>query len=169
VKKIIIFSLIFFLLLIYIFKLYSENISKDIILNKTKNFLTYLQKGDKNGIKNFTHKKMEFNNMTKQQIHELAEAMLSEKISIPDYIIKITGHNINKFLSKNAEILNYKIEGEVSSEITLDKDNKISDTIYYIKILLTYKENNKVIKDKQCEIDFSQEKDGKYYIIGFII
>jgi len=95
--------------------------------------------------------------------------MLDEKISISEYMIKVTGHNIHKFLKSSFKLLDYEIKEKVYAEVVLVEDKYIKEKLYYIKAKITYKEGKKIIKNKKCEIDIIKENTGKYKILGFII
>ena len=104
--------------------------------------------------------------MKMEEILILSDKMMAGKISVYEYIKKITGHNIQQFLNKKLKII------KVSKLKKIGKDkgvlsNKKTIEFHYIKIELSY-QNGKKSFTKLIEIDILREKD-KYIVCGFMI
>ena len=157
----------FFLFLFMFFtsvSIYSFTIDKD-----TKNKLTQLshdiilnikeKKIEK--LKQFMSPDIKIRQLDKVSLMQLSDNLLNDNISIIEYIIDITGHNIYLFLNKN-KILLYKI-------VLIDKESKYGDTdFYFVKLKVNYKIGNKIYRGKELELDF-KKYNNKFILIGFII
>ena len=168
-RKIFIKIICISLLLILSFPSYSQQSEKEKILAIIKKFFLHLKTRNEKELKKILCKEINFKYISPEEIVELGEKMLDEKISISEYMIKVTGHNIYKFLKSSFELLDYEIKEKVYAEVVLVEDKYIKEKLYYIKAKITYKEGKKIIKNKKCEIDIIKENTGKYKILGFII
>lgn len=157
------------LLLILSFPSYSQQSEKAKILGIVKKFFLYLKTRNETELKKILCKEINFKYISQEKLIKLGEKMLNEEISISEYMIKVTGHNIYKFLKSSFKLLDYEIKAKVYAEVVMIEDKYIKEKLYYIKAKITYKEGKKIIKNKKCEIDIIKENTGKYRILGFII
>jgi len=99
----------------------------------------------------------------------MIDKMMKEKITIFNYITRITGHNIQQFLVGQYELIDYRPILSKKLEKGIGKKN-ITEKHYYLKYKITYKnkKSNKMIKNKLIEIDIIKESK-KYKVFGFII
>ncbi len=149
--------------------LYSQSSPEREIITTVKKFFTYLRENNEKELKKILCNEIKLKNISKEELIRLAEKMLDEKISISEYIITVTGNNICKFLDSSFILLHYKIEKQIGTEVILVKNEIIKEKLYYIKVLITYKEGERVIKNKRCEVDVIRDNTGEYKILGFII
>ncbi|MBN1899367.1 MAG: hypothetical protein JW827_11365 [Spirochaetes bacterium] len=149
--------------------LYSQGFDEKKINAIVDKFFNCLKKCDQKGIKRYIHQDVIFKDMTRQELLALGEKMFAEEVSISDYMISITGHNIYQFVKLNYKLLNYKIQKEVKIEEIGSKDEKIKGKLFYMKVLIVYEMDKKIIK-KRAEIDIIEDegKEG-FKILGFII
>ncbi|MBN1898255.1 MAG: hypothetical protein JW827_05730 [Spirochaetes bacterium] len=162
VKKI---SICSFLLFLPCF-LYTQHTPEKEILLTVKKFFHLLKVNNKNGMQNILCHNMKLDPMNNDDIIRLGEQMLNGDIPISEYIVKITGHNIYKFLHFY-QLVNFEITEKVRSEVTIEED-RMKDNYFYVRVLIIYKDGGSEIKKKKCEINIIREKS-RYKILGFIL
>ena len=166
-KKIAIIIFIWLYLLSTTINLTADNPSKKEMIDFAIKFLNNLKTGDKSKIKNMLSANVRLETLSYKKILELADDMMTEKITLPEYIFRITGHNLQQFLKGQIELIQFSKVQEYGMEKNIGY-KKIKGDFYYIRFKISYKENKKNINDKSIEIDILKENN-KLKIFGFII
>lgn len=107
--------------------------------------------------------------MTKTEISLLGQKMLNNEISIPEFIRKITGHNISQFLQSQWVLRAYKIEPAVKTDTIKTPKGGQDQVTYYIKAEVEVRMEPGQVRKKRCELDFNQDSSGRWKIAGFIL
>ncbi len=164
-KKIIIITIICFC---SFFTVKAENSPQNKIENLAINFLNNLQTKNISKIKNLLSDKIQLKIFDDKKKSELVDDMMMEKISVFEYILRITGHNLQQFLNDNFKLTRFSKAQDYGMEQNVN-DKNITGNLYYIKFKISYENcrNNKKI-DRLIEIDIIKEND-KFKIFGFVI
>lgn len=163
-KAIIIIS---FCLSCLVFNLRAEDPNKEKVIELTTNFLNNLQAKEMQKLKNILSAYLQLKTLPYKQILVIADDMMSGKIPVSEYILSVTGHNIQQFLENKYQLIQYTGVQEYGIDRNVD-DRKIKGNFYYIKFKITYKNNDKIIENKLIEIDIIKENN-KLKIFGFIL
>lgn len=159
---------IILLILIINILLYSQDNTDKNELNKyANNLLNAIQQKDQDTIKKHLISLIRLNLLNKNEVIKYADDLMTEKISVFQYIINITGHNISLFINSNYDLVSFNPINESGVE-EIKNDNMIKGNLYYVKYNITYKINNKITQNKIIEIDLIKI-DNQYKIVGFII
>lgn len=140
---------------------------KSEIIKYGKTFLNNLLNKKINDTQKMIYSKIKLKTLDKKKLLQLSDEMMMEKISISEYILYLTGHNLYPFLNKEFQLLSFKMLGKYGAE-TVINDKIIKELFYYIKFEISYKKNGKIFKDKLIEINIIKE-NGQYKIFGFIL
>ncbi|MBU1075781.1 MAG: hypothetical protein KKH98_00720 [Spirochaetes bacterium] len=140
-------------------QLSKEQIEK--ILNEEKQKRT-------TALKKIVYKDIIFSELTKNQLHQLGIQMLSDEISILEYMIKISGHNIYQFANLEYKLIDYKIFNNVYKDIIDQADSAKKKNVFSIRGIISYKEGSRSFK-KKWEMQLIREPENKFMIIGFIL
>lgn len=166
-------AIILFIFLIFLSTIIkAENPTSGIninVVNLATKFLNNLQKMNTPKIKNMLSRKVQLEILDREKILMLTDEMMTEKISVFDYIVKITGHNIQQFLKNKLQILKFSKPQDMGMERRVE-DKNIKGDFYFIKFKITYKNknSNQTIVNRLIEIDIKKENN-KFKIVGFII
>jgi len=146
----------------------ADEIPREQLEKTTIRFLNNLKAENKALIRKKLFSKVELKRLKKDKITELVDDMIRGKMSIFDYLIKITGHNLLLFLQGNYRFIKYgKIE-KIGKGRSLEK-SVIKGDFYYIKLTIDFIEKGKTkIEKRLIEINMIQENN-KYKVFAFVL
>ncbi len=159
--------ILFFVCSLFMISASTEKATKKNVTDLAKTFLNNLQAKDTAGIKKILLKDIRLEILSRDKILKLADDMMMGKIPVSEYILNITGHNIQLFLKKKLKFIKidkfqeYGIERDMS-------DEKMKGRFHYVKFMISYKDANEKVIKKLIEIDIIKKND-KLMIFGFII
>ena len=162
-----IFIFLFSLFCIFILNVHGAKISKESIVDFATGFLKNLQAKDIVRLKEILSKNIQLKSLDKKNLLALADNMMLGKLSVSEYILKISGHNIQQFLSEELELVKYGKYKECGIEKNMG-DIKIKGNLYYVKFEISCKGPGNNIRNRLIEIDIIKENN-KFTIFGFII
>lgn len=155
-------------LLVFSSSLYSEDNTGDSINKVVSQFLINLKQNNMAEIKKLLHEEIQLKDISIDQIYQLGEKMLKEEIQVSEYLINVTGHNIQNMVSPDHKILGFEIKEKAQMEWISKDIDKNFGKLYYVKAEIVFKMKDKIMK-KICEIDVLQRDGFKdYKILGFI-
>lgn len=103
------------------------------------------------------------------EISRLNLQMLNDELPILQYMKKITGHNVSRFLEGNWILLKHKMEANREEDVIKGAKGEKTIRILFFKGTLELRMDGKQVKSRKCEIDLIEEPSGRYRIAGFII
>jgi len=159
-------SALFILLFFIVFNINSQVTYGNELIQFSEAFLKYLIAGNAKSIKRMVLKSIKLKLIPEEEINILIENMMRDKISIFKYIIIISGHNIQNFIDNKYDITDFKRLTNIGNGKSL-KDDDIEGSYYYIKYELSYKKDQKKVR-QSVELDIIKE-NGFYKIFGFIL
>lgn len=108
---------------------------------------------------------------TDTEISRLNLQMLNDELPILQYMKKITGHNVSRFLEGDWTLVRHRMETTMEEDVIRGKKGEKNIRILFFKgtLELLTGEKQKQAKSRKCEIDLIEEPSGRYRIAGFIM
>lgn len=164
-------------ILLIIFLLYYSSLSAQIsqetkILDSAEKFLDCIKSKNAKILKNLILSEIKITKLNDKELMDLGIKVLNEEITAGEYILKLTGNNINRFLSGENILIDYKIKEKTGIE-NIDNRDKVlkryGDIFYYVKVLLKFKQGDKLFNEHECELNIIKVSENEYKIFGFIL
>ncbi|MFC1503995.1 hypothetical protein ACFL6D_01115 [Spirochaetota bacterium] len=161
-------SPLLFLLVCFITNAFPQPVEEIKALRAASVFMTNISARDESAAGELLYKKIRLNSITDTETEEITKSMLLGKTTITEYLHIITGSNTRKFLNGVYTLVSHRLLSKVNNEIPPEWDEKLKSKLYYIRGMMTYKDEKGAVREKKIEIELIKIKESEYKVFGFI-